>query len=129
MFRPLRVPGSRITGVTRRYRSASVRRTAVSRGTVEDTTRPDTASKSLPCWPRNWDISRACSSDVRLALVAMRQWSTSSSPANRPTTVWVLPASMVISTGLRTQSTQVQADVEDGGGVRQGADGDEVGAG
>ena len=49
------------------------RSTAVSRGTVEDTTRPVTSAERRARWDRNWVRSRACSSDVRSALVAIRQ--------------------------------------------------------
>src|SRR5438552_7565229 len=103
------------------------RMVAVSRGTVEDTATPLTWSKVRPCWARNWERSMACSSPVRSALVATRQWSSSSASPYRPTTVSVLPTSTARSTAP-SALLEVEADVEDGGRVGDGADGDEIGA-
>src|SRR5687768_10658686 len=51
----------------------------------------------------------------------MRQWSTSSSPLSTPMTVWVLPTSTASSTS-HLLGAQVEAEVEHGRGVSQGAD-------
>src|SRR5436309_967488 len=100
----------------------------VIRGTPDEMATPLMPSSNENPWSwRNWPINRACSSEVRSALVAMRQWSSSSSPPYRPTTVWVLPASMTSSTARLRVEVEVEPDVEDGGGVRQRPDGDQVG--
>ena len=60
------------------------------------------ASNENPWKPRNCWIINASSSEVRDAIVAIRQWSASSGPSNRPITVWVFPVSSASSmVGLR----------------------------
>src|SRR5437868_9260077 len=105
---------------------------AVSRGTVEETAIPVTFSNVRPCWDRNCEKSMACSSPVRSALVAMRQWSTRSlSPsAYSPTTVSVFPMSTASSMRvLRLDVGEVETDVDDRCRMGDGADRDHVGAG
>src|SRR5262249_41139041 len=62
------------------------------------------ASNEKPWNPRNCWIISANSSSVRSATVAMRQWSASSCPLNKPITVCVLPASIASSTGQASPS-------------------------
>ncbi len=124
-------------------------------GTDEQMATPSTSSSKLKPWkPRNSCTSRASSSLVRSAVVAMRQWSSrsrsapepsggcSSSVPKRPMTVWVLPTSMASSTAGQARSPRsgpnlssssivddIEADVEDGGADGDGAGGDDVDAG
>ena len=100
----------------------------MTRGTPDEIATPVIAfSNENPWKPRNCCTMSASSSEVRSATVAMRQWSTSSASRKSPTTVWVFPASIVNSIG-RLLISHVQTDVEDGDGVRERADRDEVGA-
>src|SRR6266536_151454 len=127
---PVRTPGSTTRASNPKYRCVMSRSAAVTRGTPPAITTPVTwASNENPWKPRNCGIISASSSSVRSATVAMRQWSASSLPLNRPMTVCVLPASIASSIRRSELPFHVEAEVERGRRLGDRARGDEVGAG
>src|SRR5437588_10031762 len=105
------------------------RMAAVTRGTPEQMATPVTCSENVrPCRPISCANNNASSSDVRSALVAIRQWSTSFTSSYMPMTVLVLPTSIASNTSV-ARDFHVQADVEDRCRMRERADRDDVGAG
>src|ERR1700755_2351615 len=99
-----------------------IRSWASTAGTVEQA---DTPSLSVSCSSARY--VRASASAVSRASVFTRQDSTSFGPSKTPSTVFVLPMSIVSSPALVLP--QVEGDVEDLGRVGQRADRDVVDAG
>src|SRR5665213_1705579 len=117
---PVRMPGSTTTSGTAPNQRSHIDRTSRNAdGTVEQHAIPSTVPSVVSEAPSNPVTSSPNSSAERRGSVASRQCSTMCSPSKRPSTVWVLPTSIVSSIG--TPCSQVDADVEHRRGVCQSA--------
>ena len=113
---PVRIPGSTTTSGTASNQRSHIDRTSRrADGTVEQHAIPSTEPSLASDAPSRPVTSKPSSSAERRGSVASRQCSTMRSPSKSPSTVWVLPTSIVSSIGTPRSSvhcSQVDTDVE-----------------
>ena len=91
------------------------RKAAVARGTTDEIAMPSMSSSNEKPWkPRNSCTISACSSAVRSALVAIRQWS------SRPSSHRLASGRDAVPVGLLTEQTDDGLGVADVDGQQHG---------